>query len=717
MTFQGWPLTSLALLLLCVVALASPLVTEDGYQFVVPTEPLPAKPWHDHFVDENAKTPEGQPNNSAKWIDWFLQRSLDNQLEKTAAQGPWETSAFFFNWAMWGYLSPDSRFQGDQRMITMSQTWLDTLQKTVATAPTDPEKAQTWQPRRLNSWGFLEYTQPLLEVLHRPDLQAKLGEERVEAFRELVLENVRHYGSAEYYNKMMEGAETYINPAVHPMAVYIHGWILTGEKKYLQMAHRIVHILGRDQLPNGMFPYRYKIYGPRHQEFETMYYHNMDLRGLYLYWWATGSQEAEAIFRKSVPYYPLNLEPPYYFNDGADIWWKDQWRTFWPEHIAMVAAVTGDGENAKIANDMARDGISGDRIDLPLGAHAYQQMGLRQVEEKPVRDEYLIEDPDIRGVRLRFGSWSSTFTTSSFTFTRASAMAIAEDHKHWSALHLARPVVVTSPLTRSDRDYNTLGRSGAFYNAALGTRAAAVATVYSPALTAATWADEQPEAPWQMREVWLLTAEGDVGLIESTVLEANEARELHHEFRFIPSEPMGEGEELGEKDWAISGIRFKVWATDLPFTILERARRSALSAEDRRDWQVTLSDQDRSPLHVALDPPAEGQPKPEVKLPETHAYPAAYSRYSLVQVSPLNGITWSGISRETQGDLAILRAQAGTRQYLVLHNAGKRSATYRTSDPAQYLVASWLSQAVPAPRQGNEVVVELPPGGVAILTR
>lgn len=665
----------------------------SAYQFVTPTEPLPTKPWHDHLIDETAKTPEGQPNAGAAWCDFFLERACANQLQTTAAQSPWETWGGFFNAAIWGYLSPDSKFHGDERLIQMSQVWLDTLFKTLTTKPGDPKAAEKWQPNRLDTWSFQEYTMPLLEVEARPTLKEKLGAERINRLREIVLENVRLNTTPEAYNKLLEQAETYVNISTHPMAVYVHGWLLTGEVKYLQMAYRIIHILGRDQLPNGMFPYRYHVYGDKHCEYEMMYYHAMNLRGLYLYWWATGSKEAEAIFRKSIPYCPLNMEPPYFFNGGPDIWWKDQWRTFWPQHIAMVAAVTGDGENAAIANAMGRNNISHDRMDLTLGAHACQQMGLKRVAEKPQRTDYVIKDPDIRGVRLRFGRWSSTFTTGSFTYTRASAIEVKDDLKGYTALHLARPYVRVAPLEtayRTEPDYGTLGREGATYSVAKSGRIAVVATSYSPALTGATWQENQPIAPWRMSEVWLMTDRGMIGLIDSEALSDNKARELCHQFRFIiPGN--AEGQASDESTYTCGDLRFRIWASDLDHTITERVRRYALGERDRSDWQLCLSDTERSPENVAQDPPPTGQTKPTLILPETHDYPKGYHRYSLVEISPTTTPGFESVKLSPGDNVLAFGLTLGGKAYMAVYNPGDAEVKFKITTLNKKLSAqiSW----------------------------
>ena len=652
-----------ALLAMSALLVASVTGAQESYQFLTPTEPLPAQPWHMTFIDESARTPEGQPNAGAAWCDFFLQNAINNTLIQTAAQSKWEDCGSFFSWAVWGYLSPDSKFHGDERLITMSQTWLDTLFTALNAKPTDPKKAETWQPERLDTWSFADYTLPLLEIEARPDLKAKLGVDRIANLRRIVLANIELNTTPAAFNKLMGDCETYINPITHPMAVYIHGWLLTGDNKYLQMAYRIIHTLGRDQLPNGMFPYRYKVYGEGHCEYEMMYYHAMNLRGLYLYWWATGSKEAEGIFRKSISYYPLNLEWPGLFNGGPDIWWKDQWRTFWPLHIAMVAAVTGDGENAALADEMAHRNTSHDRIDLFLGAHAYQQMALKHVAEKPLRDGYTMLDPDIRGARLRYGRWASTFSCGSFTYTRASAMRVSDDLKALSALHLARPVVRVWPLEkpwRIESDYGTLGRYGSKFTHQQVGKALALGTVYSPALTAATWNEQQPEAPFRMVELWLMTDQGMVGMMDSTAPAAFQARELCHQFRFIIPKD-ADGAQQPDGTWKCGDLRLKVWATDLPFTIVERMRRYCQGEKDRRDWQLSLSDTDRSPENVAQEPTEEQ--KPTLKLPEMHDYPAGFHRSSLVEVSPLSAAGFTAVKRlEAKGQVGF-EAKLGGKTY------------------------------------------------------
>ena len=621
-----------------------------------------------------------------------------DRLQKTAAQTVWEDCGLFLSWAVWGYLSADSRYRGSERLLEMSRTWMDRLH-------TNSQK----EDFSLGFWRIHHYTIPLLELEARPALQEKLGIDRYRNYRQLVIDQVRAQTKPESYNDLLRRADKYINIATHPMPIYIHGWLLTGERKYLRMAQRIIHVLARDQLPNGMFPYRYRIHGDQHCEYEAMYYHAMNVRALYLYWWATNSDLARDTLRKSIPYYPLNLEPPYHFNGGADIWWKDQWRTFWPHHIAMVAAATGDGENATIANAMASDKVSHDRYDLIIGWHAYQRMGLQQVKAKRVRGNYVMKDPDIRGVRLRFGRWASTFTTGSYTYTRASAMAVHKA-KGYSALHMARPFVRVAPLEkpyRTEPDYSTLGPAGAKYRCASGGQVAALATAYSPSLTSHTWRENQPVAKWRMTELWLMTDSGMLGLISSAATGKHEARELCHQFRFISAEP----QELGTKTWKCGELRFRVWRTDFSLVVNERMRRYALGQNDRRDWQIALTDSDRSPEQIAQNPqpaPLSGE-APELKLPELQSFEDGYERFSLVECSPMGAVPFTEASMFRKA-LIGLRAKKGNERFVVVHNPSSAGLEWAPGpgDRVKARHASWSHEPITTPAR-------IPPGGVLLL--
>jgi len=651
---------------------------ETAYRFI-PVDESISEPWHRTYLPDTP-TPEDEPNAGADYINKFLQLSFDDRLHTSLVRSKWIECDRFLNWAVWGYLSPDSDYRGDERLVAMSRAWLEALLQRLATKPEDSKKAKHWEPNRIsNSWSIQDYTIPALHMEAHPALADAIGRDLCDRYRQIVVGSIEDKTRPEQFNKLIEKADNYVNMATHPIALFVHGWLLTGEQKYLKMAHSIVAIMHRDQMPNGMYPYRTRMHGDRHIEFSTMYYRAIDTRALFMFWWASGSPMALECLQRGTPWYPLNLEPPYHFNDGPDVWWKDQWRTFWSMHVAMTAAATGDGENATIARKMAKDRVSVDQHDLVLGALAFQQMGKDQVASQPLRDDYVIHDPDIRGLRLRDTPWSSTFSVGSFTYTRASAMWVWPDQpKKYDALHMARPCVRVEPLerlSRYDHDYSILGPVGAAFDHALlgdDTTIAAAGTVYAPAFVAATWHDEVPEAPWRMTELWLMTPDGLIGLIDSVATQQQELRELNHQFRFILAKPRDESAHAALEDqaWRFGELTFRVWKTNFKTRVLERVRRVALNPNDRRDIQVSLTDQHRLPEQEAqaLTTAQQEEARHADQLPVMHEVEKGFHRFSLVSVTPPGRETVREVQRLPHADLVGFAVTIDNQRYNVWMN-------------------------------------------------
>ncbi len=699
-----------ALVTICVSAMA------QGQAGLV--EDLPSDPVRTHLIDETAETPEDRVNPCARWIDRRLEKALADELQEVWPRDTWQEAPQFLNWAVWGYLSADSRFHGDERLVSMMGEWIDAQIEALETPPEEPEKRADWNPRRLPFWTFHNASLPLLELLDRPDLAAEVGEARVEAWRDLCVENVERWGEPDAWNDLIERADDYVNIATHPMAAFVHGWILTGEQRYLEMAARIIGILARGQAPSGSFPYRH--FGGDHLESEAMYYHSMNVRALYLYWWHTGSELAAETLRRSAPYYPLRMAPKYHCEYHTVIWWKNQWRTFWPNHIAMVAAVTGDGENAAIANAMARDNVSADRTDLVLGSHAYQQMALREAEESERRGDYIIEDPDIGGLRGRYGRLDFNFSTNSYSHTLAGAMATSEDGKRYAALHRACPLIRTAPLSESHRtspNYWALGRHSPGRELVIADDFAAAASTYAPFQPSTTWRPLHRSAPWKIAQAWLYTPTTVIGLMIDVPTLPTQAREVCHQLRFIlagDSELVHEGD--GHYDAGLLSV--DVHATNLEHAIIERTRRYELNTGGRKDWQLALSDRDRSPVHIAQ---AE-EPPEELKLPEPELYEPGDRRYSLVEISPADESGAEAVGLQSEDQVWSFLAEIGDMRYLLGVNLHDFGSTFDWTPPDGVekveLFRSWADgdEARETVEVGDGITLSVKGAGLFVIT-
>lgn len=637
---------------------------EDNYRFG-PIDEAIDEPWHSTYLP-NAPTPEGEPNPPADLLNRLIEAAFEDRLDRTLVKRQWRDAPLFFHWGVWAALSPDSVHRDDPRLPQMLGTWLQHYLDHLA-EPEDDEKVAN---RITDIWKFQRHTAPLLALDGAPALRVAIGEDMVARYREIVVASITAQTDPDRFNRLLDRSQGYVNMATHPIALFVDGWLLTGETRYRRMAESIVHILHRDVLPNGTFPYRKELHGPDHLEWETMYYHAINVRALFQYWWASDSPMALEALERSRSWYPLAMEPPYHFNAGPDVWWKRSWRTFWPIHVAMVAAATGDGENASIARAMAADNKSHDKFDLVLGALAFNRMAT--IESKPVRDDYMVEDPDIRGLRLRASPWSATVTAGSFTFTRASAMLVQPDGKHYDALNLARPLVRVADLrtlSKVEPNYAMLGAAGAPVATAIDDDAAAAVIEYRLSRNSKTWRDTIPTAPWLMTEVWLLSPVGLIGLIDSESEAEHELREISHQFRFIVHDD-NEVEDLGDSRWRMGDLRFTVHATDFPHHVRERVDRAAMNIKDRRDHQISLVDTTRLPIDRAQTAEKELSPEELKRLPDQRMATAGERRASLISVVPQNA-TVEHVERLDHPTLIGFLATLGGRTHVLRYNPTK----------------------------------------------
>jgi hypothetical protein len=215
-----------------------------------------------------------------------------------------------------------------------------------------------------------------------------------------------------------------------------------------------------------------------------------------------------------------------------------------------------------------------------------------------------------------------------------------------------------------------------------------------------------------MTELWLLTGQAAVGLLDSVSTAAHQARELCHQFRFIiPGD--GDGTRVEESVYACGDLRFRVWATDLPHVVTERVRRYALGERDRRDWQICLSDTQRLPEHVAQG----GKPEPSLLLP-MRDYPGGYRRWSLVEVSPLSAKGFGPVRLASQGQVLAFSARLGEKAFLALDNATAAEARYEVTAPGlrQVVAATSWAGRVTLPVASGKAVVCVPPNGAALVS-
>lgn len=646
--------------------------------------------------------PAGTVNPCALLMNNCLQMAKENRLQASFTRCKWEDYKYFFHWAVWGYLSGDSKFKGDKQLLKMSAVWIDNFLLKLNTPPTDKRKKKHWKPGKINNWFFAFYSTPLIEIEADKEAVAIIGKERLAKYKKVINDNLKEY-TKEYLDKQLKKYNKYTNMLLHQFPMQLANYLLNDNKSAYDFCIQATDLLAKQQMPNGAFPYRYHLYGEKHSEADTMYYHAIAVRGLYMLWWYTGSPEALAVLKKSIPFYPLILEPPYHFSSGADIWWKDQWRTFWSQHIAMVAAATKNGENASIALKMGKDRKSLDWFDPVIGAHAFRLMQEEKIKPVAVRNNYIINDPDIRGLRSRWDSWSNIFTTGSYTFTRISAMHT--NGKKFNALHLARPVFMAKQYKKKATriqpgEFSTLGRYGAGFNSLMSKNVALACTSYRLALDSMTWRPTQPEAPFINDELWLITKDGLCGIISSTVEKDCEGFEFMHQYRFICKKFTGE-----KNNFTAGNINFKVWDSNFTHQLVERTRTYVYDTRRRSDYQIALTNSKRSPEEIIQS----GKNDSAAVLPLKRKFKKGSMFYSLVTICPA-GKGFTKVLLISKKEVLAFSVVLNNVNYLSAYNRTDRNINWQLPESfiGGKIMTTWNNNI-------SSKIINIPPkGGILI---
>lgn len=614
-------------------------------------------------------------NPCARVMNNTLRGILNNPNHRCFGNQTYREWMQFFDWAVWGWLSGDSEFRKDERLPGLVAEWMDHHLKVWRTPPSDPAKRAKWKPDTLDLWTYHVLAFPLAELKNAPDLAEKIGAERLRQYEKVIMDNLQ--GSKEAFRKRLKQEKGYLNLVHHTVPQMVAGYLLTGDRSWLEECEPAMQEQLRQMMPNGSFPYRLGIFGPNHYENDFGYYHAIDVRAAYLLLVTGNSKTAKEVLVRSVPYYPLNIEPGGHTNDGAAIWWKDQWRNWWPHHIAMVAAAAGDGENAAMA---VRYGAM-DYFDNVIGAHAFRMLAEKKIAEKKQRTGYLMNDPDIRGWRSRFpqpdgSTFSVTVTTSPNSYTKAGAMLVKD--RSMTALHHARMSFRRRPIPGKakmfDPDvFNVTSRNGVRGSAEFKIgNIAAIGIDDAIALCGETW-KKSGQSLWdgRHRELWLVTPQGMAGLLVSTLEKERSGAEFAHEYKMIAKNVKWDNAAATLDNAA----HLRIWKTNFPYQIHEKVRRYVYDSSPRRpDFQLVLSDRERSPEEKIQSG------APDAKTPAMKQYSAGSEYFSMASFTPAAS-QFKQISVISQKPvMAFLAVLPDGTRWLTAYNPAEKAAELNVED-------------------------------------
>lgn len=325
---------------------------------------------------------------------------------------------------------------------------------------------------------------------------------------------------------------TYPNQDVFVLVIMALAHQFWGEERYLQAAHGIRDALERALLPDGGMHY----IGP---ETECDVYHTINLLWIGRYYKLTGDEKAREILARTVRYYPLaysnEARPEYY----TDCWWKHYWSDSTPYGPEVVASVTGDGQNKWLADRaMERTGIGAD------DSAVYAGMFYRpDVTPRPLDDGWLVFDRNIGGPRGRFGDWYfAGVVGGGARDTFVGGMVSRPDRAQPLMGAFLAANIEVGLREGGSRDSSCLYISGPDdqTSVALHGEAAVLGARYIPrrAYINSVFNPQVPVTDWLGTQVWLLTRNGLVGLVELEATREQTVPFLGGELRFGPNEEL-----------------------------------------------------------------------------------------------------------------------------------------------------------------------------------
>lgn len=336
-------------------------------------------------------------------------------------------------------------------------------------------------------------------------------------------------------------ARTYPNADVRLINGLLFASMVLDRKDLRDLADRTLAFQLNALFPDGGWTYI-------NTQNECLTYHGINIVAVARTWQVTGSPVAKQLLEGSRWYYPLSVEPSGVVEYSTSPSWKPYWNQHTGAEVAkIIAGITGCPHNARIAA-MGGPG-KGNLVTAPF----YRS----DITPAPAPDNYVTYDANILGPRGRFGGWSFSGTTRStedvklpdgrfdpaaqyrgrHTYIGAMAMhpagKVPKGQEKWplsAALDSATVEIRTDPGEPEPFRYNTHA-----YISKLDDSHTIVSSDFASLTTSYRIVHSRTGAllPWAVRQVWLMTPERVVGLVELEALEDVKAISAAGMLRFV----------------------------------------------------------------------------------------------------------------------------------------------------------------------------------------
>jgi hypothetical protein len=582
-----------------------------------------------------------------------------------AVPNAWTFSSFGNNLfdMVWSMTTPQSPLRHHPVLLANALNLLDTIahQHTdgdfnidrTAIYGRDPNINRFCLAPALDAWWQLRQAYPeLLLPAKQAELEAGL--------KQLADYQLTDYGLARLEKEPHVKFPAYPNMDVHHILIMEFAHRLWGDPQYAKERDAFVKLLDSAVYPMGAWTYV-------NTQNECFVYHHLNVVYSARFWKLSGNQATLAMLKRTIPFYPYNVEPagmPEYYTDAC---WKHYWSGGGAAGPDVIAGLFDDPLNKRVADVCGEIWGYGHGYMSAIAAEFWKPL-----PAKPLPDGYTIHDTNIAGPRGRYGPWSFGGNGRNYgvgyqgkdTFVGA---MLTDAPRRPLPLDSALQVVTSEVRLNHAENHWTGGRCCSAVErltTTLGPDFGSLAVRYT--VSKPNWHHKNDELlPWDGIQSWYLSRTRLVGLValEATADETRAA--VHGRIRLGMERTL---ESDGPQAWKYGRLRVKLHAHNYAQVITKPSETFYLDKPDKyRSTEITLLD----PLSVQA-----GQ-KGNVKFPQGTRY------WFVVEVYPDSSRPAEEVKRIEDGALVGFSVREPDRWVAIFHNPSDRAATASIPWPAE----------------------------------
>ncbi len=494
------------------------------------------------------------------------------------------------------------------------------------------------------------------------------------------------------------GAGNYPNQDVYYLLICELAHRVWGDEKFADHVQLFLDFLEAAVYPMGGMIY----HGTQNECFG---YHNLNISFLARSLEYTGNEQARRIIEKTVEFYPMMVEPSCLVENYTDPSWKHSNAWAHPQSADIVATLTGDGRNKRVANlALARTGAD-DSVYTVFAVPWWTDM-----PEEPLPDDYIIFDENVQAPRARFGPFSFAMNGRDFgpgqigkdTFIGCMYAAFDRAPGEVGALLIATSEFRLKPEGIHWRNARYVSGAEEFSHIIGDGEFASVAVRYR--LTNPRHGGASETLPWEGTQEWFASRDRLVGLLHITALEDYECAGIWGRLRLGRGDTEVEASPAMADTWKYGPLLVRIHAHNYATIGVQPSEIFYLDEPEQfRGREIILRDADSA---TADDPDRRT------------TYPAGTDQWFLVEVLPYDSEFASEVTPIHDGDVRGLRFTEGSTTWIVLHNlaaeARRWSGEFAEGSACRLFVGGEVGAGQSLGRQ-SRVTLTLDPGQHAVV--